>query len=372
MMEKITFDNNDDEKSQKPIYLDEKSNDDINSHGDNPNKDSHNFTGPTKENTGGKITEIKKRNSKKDFIISEKKEENETNKQNDNRDENNIEFMSNILTDNIKSSFNEEDEKEKEEENNNCNNNSLENNDFERVSSTQVKEKEKEKDDDYTILKNKAKEKRLKRLQKKRKRSIQKTPKKKNVGPIFKISKLIYKRENYIKKYKTHFLQFLLELGKDLIKKCGFNLKLHMPNKELYQGEAGERENKEFISKTYEEVFCDYGEEFIRLEKIDNKKLNSSLQQINATSVSEIKDTIKKIDESKRTEDQRDLLDLFASTMEILFDAYYESESFIKFKSCRENIFYDKHFYKERHRKISLLEKDGFVNYVNLPPFRKK
>ena len=65
----------------------------------------------------------------------------------------------------------------------------------------------------------------------------------------FKISKLIYKRENYIKKYKTHFLQFLLELGKDLIKKCGFNLKLHMPNKELYQGEAGERENKEFISK---------------------------------------------------------------------------------------------------------------------------
>jgi Ca-activated chloride channel family protein len=178
-MEKITFDNNDDEKSQKPIYLDEKSNDDINSHGDNPNKDSHNFTGPTKENTGGKITEIKKRNSKKDFIISEKKEENETNKQNDNRDENNIEFMSNILTDNIKSSFNEEDEKEKEEENNNCNNNSLENNDFERVSSKKVKEKEKEKDDDYTILKNKAKEKRLKRLQKKRKRSIQKTPKKK-------------------------------------------------------------------------------------------------------------------------------------------------------------------------------------------------
>lgn len=68
MMEKITFDNNDDEKSQKPIYLDEKSNDDINSHGDNPNKDSHNFTGPTKENTGNQ-----KKNIVKKILLSQKK-----------------------------------------------------------------------------------------------------------------------------------------------------------------------------------------------------------------------------------------------------------------------------------------------------------
>ena len=79
---------------------------------------------------------------------------------------------------------------------------------------------------------------------------------------IFKINKN-YRLDYYIKAIKTNILLFIKNTLRDLYKECLFdnefeNMTFHMPNYKKYQGNAKEKENKEFIKKQIKEVFQDY------------------------------------------------------------------------------------------------------------------
>ena len=144
--------------------------------------------------------------------------------------------------------------------------------------------------------------------------------------------------------------------------------KLHMPNCNLYQEEPGEKENKKFLKQSFREVFSDYGEDILKLyPEITIEDLNSSLQLKNAELINEL---LGKINED--IEEHKKLKSLFESNMETLIYDYYESPSFEEFKKLREILFYDEHFKRERNRNISLLEKGGFIDYVNCPLYFKQ
>ena len=210
--------------------------------------------------------------------------------------------------------------------------------------------------------------KRFKMLSKKRKRNEtnkNKKETKKNKSENNKIkfitTKLEYRRDDYIKDFKTNFLQYLLHKRGNEEIKILTKKKLHMPNCNLYQEEPGEKENKKFLKQSFMEVFSDYGEDILKLyPEITIEDLNSSLQLKNAKLINEL---LGKINED--IEEHKKLKSLFESNMETLIYDYYESPSFEEFKKLREILFYDEHFKRERNRNISLLEKGGFIDYVN-------
>ena len=217
--------------------------------------------------------------------------------------------------------------------------------------------------------------KRFKMLSKKRKRNEtnkNKKETKKNKSENNKIkfitTKLEYRRDDYIKDFKTNFLQYLLHKRGNEEIKILTKKKLHMPNCNLYQEEPGEKENKKFLKQSFREVFSDYGEDILKLyPEITIKDLNSSLQLKNAKLINEL---LGKINED--IEEHKKLKSLFESNMETLIYDYYESPSFEEFKKLREILFYDEHFKRERNRNISLLEKGGFIDYVNWLIAQKK
>ena len=217
--------------------------------------------------------------------------------------------------------------------------------------------------------------KRFKMLSKKRKRNETNKNKKgtkKNKSENNKIkfitTKLDYRRDDYIKDFKTNFLQYLLHKRGNEEIKILTKKKLHMPNCNLYQGETGEEENKKFLKQSFMEVFSDYGEDILKLyPEITIEDLNSSLQLKNAELINEL---LGKINED--IEEHKKLKSLFESNMESLIYDYYESPSFEEFKKLSEILFYDEHFKRERNRNISLLEKGGFIDYVNCPLYFKQ
>ena len=227
-----------------------------------------------------------------------------------------------------------------------------------------------------TIIENEKKNKkdinkRFKMLSKKRKRNEtnkNKKETKKNKSENNKIkfitTKLDYRRDDYIKDFKTNFLQYLLHKRGNEEIKILTKKKLHMPNCNLYQEEPGEKENKKFLKQSFREVFSDYGEDIL---KSYPEITNSSLQLKNAELINEL---LGKINED--IEEHKKLKSLFESNMETLIYDYYESPSFEEFKKLREILFYDEHFKRERNRNISLLEKGGFIDYVNWLIAQKK
>ena len=174
-------------------------------------------------------------------------------------------------------------------------------------------------------------------------------------------TKFKYRRDDYIIDFKTNFLQYLLHKRGNEEIKILTKKKLHMPNCNLYQGESGEKENKKFLKQSFMEVFSDYGEDILKSNPEKTiKDLKSSRQLKNARLINEL---LGKINED--IEEHKKLKSLFESNMETLIYDYYESPSFEEFKKLREILFYDEHFKRERHRNISLLEKGGFIDYVN-------
>ena len=231
-----------------------------------------------------------------------------------------------------------------------------------------------------TIIENEKKNKkninkRNKMLSKKRKRNEtnkNKKETKKNKSENNKIkfitTKFKYRRDYYIKNFKTNFLFYLLDKRGNEEIKILTNKKLHMPNCNLYQGETGEEENKKFLKQSFMEVFSDYGEDILKLyPEITIEDLNSSLQLKNAELINEL---LGKINED--IEEHKKLKSLFESNMETLIYDYYESPSFEEFKKLPKILFYDEHFKRERNRNISLLEKGGFIDYVKCPLYFKQ
>ena len=180
---------------------------------------------------------------------------------------------------------------------------------------------------------------------------------------IFEINKPIYRKDYYIKKFKKNFLKYLINYGRKLIKKCNFGeeikkLKFHLPNYKKYQGNPKEKANYEFLEKTVKEVFMDYDK--------DNDEGNAN-QIINEKLINNI--YLKENFPSNKEEEA--LKNFFEMSIEESLEKYYKiSSEFNEFKKDRIIKYYDKMFYKERNRNISLLkldENNGFIKYVKMP-----
>ena len=187
-----------------------------------------------------------------------------------------------------------------------------------------------------------------------------------------------YRREKYIKDFKTDFLLWVLLGMHDLIDKCKFckkfgKTRIHKANRKLYGGNAKEEDNREFINKAIEEVFTS-------TESQKNSLEHKNLQDKNKDLINKIKVEYKKLLIKK--EKDRKYLNQFNAIKEFIefiqlpikdaLDMYYDSEQFQNFKSRIEIQYYDKKFYSERKRDFSLLEKNNFVVYVNSPFWIKK
>ena len=176
---------------------------------------------------------------------------------------------------------------------------------------------------------------------------------------IFEINKS-YRLDYYIKAIKANILLFIMKTLRDLYKDCHFdnefkNMKFHMPNYKKYQGNAKEKDNKEFIKKQIKEVFQDYDE---------NEEEGTSRQRDNKSLIKKIYEIIN----FPSTAEQKALKDFLEMTIEKAIEKYYDSsEEFQKFKAIRKIIFFDRQFFKEKYRNYSLLEKNGFLRLVNEP-----
>ena len=188
-----------------------------------------------------------------------------------------------------------------------------------------------------------------------------------------------YRREKYIKDFKTDFLLWVLLGMHDLIDKCKFckkfgKRKIHKANRKLYGGNAKEEDNREFINKTIEEVFTLTEDQKNSLKKVSRQKANEEL-------INKIKDyyyeklLIKK-EKDKKYLNQfnaiKEFIEFIQLTIKDALDMYYDSDEFEKFKSRRVIQYYDEKFSSERNRGFSLLVKNNFVAYVNLPFYSNK
>ena len=168
-----------------------------------------------------------------------------------------------------------------------------------------------------------------------------------------------YKLEYYIKAFKVNMLTYILITLRNLYKKCHFdnefeNMTFHMPNSKKYQGNAKEKDNKEFIKKIIKEVFQDYDE---------NEEEGTSRQRDNKYLIEKIYEIIN----FPSTAEQKALKDFLEMTIEKAIEKYYDSSKFQDFKKIRKIIFFDRQFFKEKYRNYSLLEKNGFLKLVNEP-----
>ena len=186
---------------------------------------------------------------------------------------------------------------------------------------------------------------------------------------IFEINKVIkndmpiYRLDYYKKIFIKNFLRYLLNYTKNLIFKCNFEenirkKKLHMPNYKLYAGNPKEKDNKDFLKKTIKKVFMDY-------DKLSDKGVGR--QKGNEKLINKIYE----IDSFPSTENENKLNEFFNMTIEKGIELYYESDEFQLFKNDKTNQYYDKMFYNEKNRKISLFEKNGFIKLVKLPFYSK-
>lgn len=186
--------------------------------------------------------------------------------------------------------------------------------------------------------------------------------KKHKIFNIEKQKKPIYRYDYYIKAFKANFLEYLVNLSNKLFEKCEFDKnikKFNMTNNEKYQGNAKEQDNKIFVKLKFKEVLIDYYE---------NRKKGISGQQENQKTLNEIY----KIKEFPYNEPQRKLKKILEMDIKACLSLYYESDYFQEFKNRRIIKFYDSHFCKERNRNFSLLEKDGFINLVKEPSYKRK
>ena len=199
-----------------------------------------------------------------------------------------------------------------------------------------------------------------------------------NIEKVENDKKFLYRKDYFIMDFKGNFLNWLLEELQSLIDNCKFCKKFgktnfHIANRELYGGNPKEEDNREFILKTIEEVFTLTEEQKKRLNKISRQISNEEI-------IKKIKEYSEKL-RVKIEKDEKYIIQLNAIEEFLKFirmpikdalDIYYDSVEFIRFKSTRKIQYYDKMFYSERNRNFSLLEKNNFVRFVNLPFYSKK
>ena len=191
--------------------------------------------------------------------------------------------------------------------------------------------------------------------------------------------KYIYRKDYYIMEFKGNFLNWTLQEMQTKIDNCNFckkfgKAKIHIANRELYGGNPKEEDNREFIIKTIEEVFTLTEEQKNSLKKVSRQKANEEL-------INKIKDyyyekLLFKKEKEKKYLNQfnaiKEFIEFIHLTIKDALDMYYDSDEFEKFKSRRVIQYYDEKFSSERNRGFSLLVKNNFVAYVNLPFYSNK
>ena len=203
---------------------------------------------------------------------------------------------------------------------------------------------------------------------------------------IFVTNKLIYRHDYYIIAFKTDFLKFLKNKINYLINNislCGQH-SIHSPNRKLYGGNPKEKDNREFIYKTVEEVFIDQGilkdKKTENSIKVDKNKNNDGIsrQKDNKKIINKIKEKIclAKFENSQKYNEQSDAIEILTKFLKTkirdVLDEYYDSKQFEKFSSSSKIRYYDEEFKKERNRNFSLLEKNNFVKLVEMPFYSNK
>ena len=212
----------------------------------------------------------------------------------------------------------------------------------------------------------------------------------KNKNKIFCIKKFIkYRHDYYIMAIKTDFLEYVQDKLNNLIDNIGLCKKfgqhfIHTPNRKLYGGNPKEKDNREFINKTVEEVFIDQGfpknkkiENNIEINEIKNTK-GTSRQEDNENIFNKIKNKIclANYENSQKYKEQSNAIEILTKFLKTkirdVLDEYYDSEKFVKFYSSSKIKYYDEKFKKERNRNFSLLEKNNFVKLVEMPFYSNK
>lgn len=183
------------------------------------------------------------------------------------------------------------------------------------------------------------------------------------INKIYKTDEPIYRLDYFKKTFIKSFLKYLLNYGKKLISDClpkdkTGNLSLHMPNYKLYAGNPKEKDNKEFLLKTIKTVFVDYDK---------NSEKGTSRQKDNEKLINKIYELSK----FPNNEKEKKLKNFLEMNIEKGIEMYYESKEFETFKNNENNQYYDSMFYKEKNRKFSLLEKNGFIKLVKMPFYSK-
>ena len=190
--------------------------------------------------------------------------------------------------------------------------------------------------------------------------------------------KFNYRKDYYIKEIKRDFLNWTLQEMQTKIDNCNFCKKfgktnIHIANRDLYGGNPKEKDNREFINKTIEEVFTLTENQKNSLKKISRQISNEEL-------INKIKDYYEKLlikkEKDKKYSNQfnaiKEFIEFIQLTIKDALDLYYDSDEFKKFKSRRMIQYYDEKFFFERNRGFSLLVKNNFVTYVNLPFYSNK
>ena len=199
-----------------------------------------------------------------------------------------------------------------------------------------------------------------------------------NIEKVENDKKFLYRKDYFIMDFKGNFLNWLLTMLQSLIYNCKFCKKFgktnfHIVNRELYGGNPKEEANREFIDKTIEEVFTLTEEQKNSLKKISRQISNEKI-------IKKIREYYEKL-EIKKEKDEKYLIQFnaieeFLNFIQIpikdALDIYYDSDEFKCFKSTRKIQYYDKMFSSERNRDFSLLEKNNFVRFVNLPYYSNK
>ena len=196
---------------------------------------------------------------------------------------------------------------------------------------------------------------------------------------IFHIEKKPKYRLDYYKMvFVGDFLKWVLSKIQELINNCKFckkfgNKKFHMANRELYAGNPKEKDNREFINKTIEEVFTipEDKKEFVK---------RSQRQLCNEDIINNIYDYHERLSIKKNKDENylnqfkaiEEFIKFIKITIKDALDMYYDSKEFQKFKSTKKIQFFDKMFYNERNRQFSLLEKNNYVRLVNMPYYSNK
>ena len=181
----------------------------------------------------------------------------------------------------------------------------------------------------------------------------------KNIFEINKVpkkAKYTYRLDDYKKKFIRNFLSYLLNKLRKLISDCiegEMNL-LHMPNYKLYAGNPKEKDNREFLGKTIKVVFTDYNE----------SEKGTSRQKENEKLINDILEGKKKFTSDTKKQDLFNFLD---TRIEEGIKMYYKSKEFDSFKNNEEIKYFDGMFRREKKRKFSLLDNEGFIKLVYSP-----